>query len=415
MHFTICSEPIITSLLDIDFYKFTMGQLIFLKQQNCRVTFSLTNRTRSVKLGKEIDIDQLKRELDHVRTLSLSSDEIEYLRELSVDGVKLFREKYLAFLSTLRLGSYKLNIDADGMLTLTFSGPWAATTYWETIALSILSELYGRSQLAALDSDQRNALVKEGKKRLKEKIAYIKENIAIAFSDFGTRRRFSGKWQEYVVRTLAEALDSSQFVGTSNVYLAKKYKLKAIGTNAHELSMVYASFGKDLTASQRILLDDWWELYGFSLSTALTDTYGSPYFFREVFTKERACQWKGTRQDSGDPAEYGENLIALYKSYGIDPQEKLIVFSDGLNIATMAALAKRFFGRIMIMFGWGTNLTNDLGFKALSLVIKAVEADGISLVKLSDNIEKAIGDPERIEWFKQQTGYSSAYRKECVY
>ncbi len=415
MHLTICSEPIITSLLDIDFYKFTMGQLIFLKHAKHRVTFSLTNRTRSVKLGKEIDIDQLKRELDHVRTLSLSSDEIEYLRGLSIDGIKLFREKYLAFLSTLKLGSYKLAVDADGILTLTFSGPWAATTYWETIALSILSELYSRSQLAALDSNQRDALMEEGKKRLEEKIAYIKANIAIVFSDFGTRRRFSKAWQEYVVRTLAESLDPSQFVGTSNVYLAKKYKLKAIGTNAHELSMVYASLDNDLTASQRVLLDDWWELYGFALATALTDTYGSPYFFREVFTKERANQWKGTRQDSGDPAKYGEDLIALYKSYGIDPQEKLIVFSDGLDIAAMAALTKRFFGRIMIMFGWGTNLTNDLGIKALSLVIKAVEADGISLVKLSDNIEKAIGNLDKIEWFKQQARYSSAYRKECVY
>ncbi len=415
MHLTIRSEPIIQSLLDIDFYKFTMGQLIFLKHGKRRVTFSLTNRTRSVKLGNVIDIQRLRQELDHVRTLSLSNDEIEYLRTLSLNGVKLFRKKYLAFLSTLKLGSYRLDVEKNGTLTLTFNGPWAEVTYWETIALSILSELYSESLCDSLTEDEKCTRIEEGKKRLDDKIAIIKGNEFIVFSDFGTRRRFSKEWQEYVVRTLAASLPTSQFIGTSNVYLAKKYGLKAIGTNAHELSMVYASLGNDLVATQQELLDDWYDLYGSALSTALTDTYGSPFFFREVFTKERAVQWKGTRQDSGDPAEYGEQVVALYAFYGIDAREKLIVFSDGLDVKAMNALAKQFATRIMFVFGWGTNLTNDLGFKALSLVIKATEADGISLVKLSDNIEKAIGDPERVEWFKQQSGYTTTFRQKCVY
>lgn len=414
MYITI-RKPIITSLLDIDFYKFTMGQLIYLKHRKRHITFSLTNRTKTVKLGNVIDIKRLRTELDFVRELSFAPDEIEYLRGLELNGMKIFREKYLAFLSTLKLGAYALRVDEDGTLSLSFSGPWAIVTFWETIALSIISQLYGEAIVEKMSDHERIMFRKEGEKRLEEKIVFLQAHPEIMFSDFGTRRRFSKAWQEYVIRTLRATLNTDQFKGTSNVYLAKKYGLTPIGTNAHELSMVYASLSNDVGASQRRLLDDWWNLYGTALSTALTDTYGSEFMFREVFTKERARAWKGTRQDSGDPALYGERIIALYESYGIDPREKLIVFSDGLDIETMHELAERFASRIMVMFGWGTNLTNDFGLKTLSLVIKAIEADGIPLVKLSDNIEKAIGNPERIEWFKQQVGYTSTFRQECAF
>jgi len=208
-----------------------------------------------------------------------------------------------------------------------------------------------------------------------------------------------------------------QLAGTSNVYFAMKFDLKPIGTFAHELDMVYSGIycgsDEELRGSHNRVLEDWWNLYGAPLSIALTDTFGSKFFFEDM-TKEQAEKWKGLRQDSGDPIEFGERAVKFYESHGIDPKTKLIVFSDGLDVFTIVKLAEHFKGRINVTFGWGTNLTNDVGFDTLSLVVKAVEANGKPLVKLSDNLAKAMGPAKVVERFKRVFGYTNTDSKECV-
>jgi nicotinate phosphoribosyltransferase len=169
-----------------------------------------------------------------------------------------------------------------------------------------------------------------------------------------------------------------------------------------------------IRASHNRILQEWWEEYGWGLSIALTDTYGSAFFFHDM-TAEQARNWKGLRQDSGDPIAFGEAAIGFYQRHGIDPHDKLLIFSDGLDLGTILKLADHFAGRIRISFGWGTNLTNDLGFGALSLVIKAVEANGQRAVKLSDNLAKATGEPPDIARFKRIFGYTVTTYTECTY
>jgi nicotinate phosphoribosyltransferase len=256
-----------------------------------------------------------------------------------------------------------------------------------------------------------------GTLRLAEKINILRARPDITFSDFGTRRRFSRSWQEYVIRVLAQEIPG-QLLGTSNTAMAMQYGLLPMGTMAHELYMVMAGIMAEsdatIRASHNRVLQEWWEEYGWGLSIALTDTYGSDFFFRDMTTAQ-ARAWKGLRQDSGDPLAFGEKAIAFYERHGIDPRDKLIVFSDGLDLGTIVKLADHFAGRIGVSFGWGTNLTNDLGFEALSLVIKVVEANGRRAVKLSDNLAKATGDAPDIERFKRIFGYTVTTFEECKY
>ena len=241
------------------------------------------------------------------------------------------------------------------------------------------------------------------------------------FVEFGTRRRFSQEIQSSLMTIMDNAsglYDSEALVGTSNVFLAKYFKLKPIGTMAHELPMVCAGLNDEslytLKHSHDKMLSQWYFLYGEELSIALTDTFGTDFFFKD-FTKEKAIQWKGLRQDSGDPIEFGYKAIKFYKDKDIDPKTKLIVFSDGLNIDKIYEIVKEFKGKIQIVFGWGNNLTNDVGAEPLSIVVKAINADGRPLVKLSDNIAKALGDPKIIEKYKRAFGYESTYTEPLYY
>lgn len=408
--------PIFQSLLDIDFYKFTMGQVVFKRYPHVPVKYALTNRTRRVKLAEVIDENDLRRELDHVRTLRLSDEELDYLRGIDAYKPNLFCEEYLRFLRGLQLPAYHLE-KADGSYQMEFSGPWAETIYWETIALAIVNELYYRALMAQRSEFERDVVYATGKIRLAEKIKILRRRPDIVFSDFGTRRRFSRPWQDYVIRVLAAELPQ-QLLGTSNVALARKYGLLPIGTFAHEMFMVMSGMmhgsEEEIRASHNKVLQDWWEEYGWGLSIALSDNYGSDFFFRDM-TPEQARQWKGLRHDSGDPIEFGEKAIAFYRRCGVDPREKLIVFSDGLDVETMVKIADHFAGRIKVAFGWGTNLTNDLGFDALSLVIKVAEANGHGVVKLGDNLAKALGTPEDIEHFKRIFGYTRTTYEELRY
>jgi len=412
-------EPIITSLFDIDFYKFTMGQMMCLLYPFVNATFGLTNRTKSVRLADEVRIEQLREELDYVRTLSFNKTELRYLRGTNEYQERMFREDYLTFLGKLRLPEYELE-KRDGQFYLEFPGIWAENTYWETIGLGIVSELRNRTLLEKMTRAEREAIFKTGRLRLEKKIKKLKERPDVTFIEFGTRRRFSKMWQDYVIQRLREKLPSSQFLGTSNTHLAMKYGLLPMGTSAHERDQIIAGIMDDGTDDWMIKailknLNEWWNMYGQGLSIALADTFGTDFFLR-VMTPEQARHWKGIRQDSGDPFKIGEKIIAFYEKHMVNPREKMIVFSDGLDIDLLFKLFDSFSKRIKCTFGWGTNLTNDLGLRALSLVIKAIQANGRGLVKLSDNLAKAIGAPEDIERYKRACDYdSSTVFTECKY
>lgn len=411
-------EPIIQSLLDIDFYKFTMGQLVFHRYPDIDVKYSLKVRTAGVALARRIKEEDLRKELDHAMILSFNNSDLHYLRGTNEYSDRMFKEDYLEFLRKLRLPPYRLTW-SDDEFSLEFSGKWREAIYWETIALAVINELYYRSQTDSLSDFKRDVVYATGEIKLAEKIKMLKENPGVTFSDFGTRRRFSREWHDNVVRALAEELPKNQFIGTSNVYLAMKHGLMPIGTSAHELFMIMAGMmaesDEGIFASVPKVLDDWWDEYGWGLSIALPDTFGIDSFL-PIFGGERAHVWKGSRQDSGDPYDYGDNkIIPFYESVGVDPRGKLIVFSDGLNIEEMIKIQRHFAGKIKTTFGWGTNLTNDLGFPAISIVVKPVEACGRGLVKLSDNIAKAIGHAEDIERYKMIFGYHADFNKVCVY
>ncbi len=415
--------PIVRSRLEPDFYKFTMGQLIWRKYRQVDVTFSFRNRTPAARLGAVIDLGELREHLDHARSLLFTNSELHYLRGTNEYQERMFDEGYLEYLRTLRLPDYHLVRRGD-QLELEFSGPWAEVTYWETIALSVVNETYYRTLLRGLSRFEREAIFAEGIRRLRAKLLVLKERRDIAFSDFGTRRRFAGTWQIYVDETLRDELNDGafegQFLGSSNTYAAMAAGLVPMGTAAHELPMVIAGTldagdadAAWLARAQRQVIDDWWEQYGWGLSIFLPDTFGTEFFF-QVVGDEDLRQWKGFRWDSGSLDVFGERVIRAYEDVGTDPREKMLVASDALDLPAMLAGQERFGTRIRMSYGWGTGLTNDLldnavvgdrWFGPMSLVVKPTRANGRGLVKLSDNPAKAVGAPEDVARYKKAVGY----------
>lgn len=407
---------IIGSLMDLDFYKFTMGQMVYDRYRDVPVSFGFKNRTKKVHLADSVDEGELRDELDHVRSLRFSKSDLHYLRGTNEYGNSMFHEPYLDFLANLRMSAYDLE-RVDGEYKLEFHGKWSEVTYWETIALSIIDELHYRSIMKDFSRFERDGVYSTGTLNLRDKIKALRDVEDVTFCDFGTRRRFSREWQDYVVNIMAEEMPK-QFLGTSNTYLAMKYGLLPMGTSAHELFMglsgVMHGSDDEIRASHNRVLQDWWDEYGWPLSIALTDTYGSDFFFRD-FTPEQAREWKGVRQDSGDPFEFTDKTLDFYRGYEVDPREKLVVYSDGLEVKPMIDLRNKYAGLIKQTFGWGTNLTNDLGFPALSLIVKLIKSNGHGTVKLSDNVAKALGDPKDVERFKRIFGYSETMNEECKY
>jgi len=416
--------PIVRSRLEPDFYKFTMGQLIWRKYCEVPVTFTFLNRTTRVALGRVLDLGELREQLDHARTLHFTNSELHYLRGTNEYQDRMFAEGYLEYLRTLRLPDYQLERRGDA-LVLEFSGPWGAVTYWETMALSIVNEVYSRTLLRTRSRFEREAIHAEGVRRLRDKIAALRRHPTILFSDFGTRRRFSAAWQHYVDETLRDELNGGgvqgQFLGTSNTYAAMLAGLLPMGTSAHELPMVLAGLldaGDDdpqwLARAQRQVIDDWWDQYGWGLSIFLPDTFGSDVFFR-VVREDDLRRWKGARWDSGDLFDFGARLVDAYDALGIPAHEKMLVASDALDLALMTEAQARLGASMRLSYGWGTGLTNDLldrvvvdghWFGPMSLVVKPTRANGRGLVKLSDNPAKATGDPHDVQRYKRAAGYT---------
>lgn len=399
-----------TSFLDLDFYKLTMGQFVWKHFPEAMVKYELKNRTKDVTLGNFVPVTLVEKSLQEYKRARITTEEVNYLRSLGH-----FEEGYLEFLQTFQLPDPECLMSDRGVLSVSASGKWYENIYWETVVLSAVNEIYCKSFETELGGKEK--VFQEGRHRLSDKIIFLKKYPQLTFTEFGTRRRHSIEWQEEVLKMLIKEVPG-QLKGTSNVHLAMKLGLKPIGTIAHEYWMTgSALFGEtdsDILGSHGKMLDMWYDYYGEKFSIALTDTFGTDFFFKD-FGKERAEKWIGLRQDSGDPFSFATKTIDFYISNGINPKRKGITFSDGLDVNKIIALYNAFSDRIGVGFGWGTDLTNDVGIKTLSLVMKATECNGHGLVKLSDNLNKATGTPENIERFKKIFGYVNEKSEKLVY
>ncbi len=396
-------DPIVRSLLDNDFYKLLMCQSVFRNRPDTQVTFSLINRSSKIRLADVIDEGELREQLDHVRSLSLTRGESTWLRGNTFYGKRqMFRSDFMEWFDSLRLPPYHLE-KRDGQFELTFEGRWHEVMMWEIPALAVLMELRGRAVLAEMGKFELQVLYARAMARIWEKIDRLKKIDGLRIADFGTRRRHSFLWQDWCVQAMIEGLGQT-FIGTSNCRIAMRRDIEAIGTNAHELPMVYSALANtdgELRRAPYRVLADWHEEHEGNLRIILPDTYGTAGFLKHA--PDWLAGWTGIRIDSGDPTKGAETAIAWWKSRGEDPTQKLVIFSDGLDVDKIEELHGRFKGRVKVSFGWGTLLTNDFrgfadhdGLSPFSLVCKAVSANGRPTVKLSDNPNKAMGPKDEI-------------------
>jgi len=414
-------DPIVRSLLDTDFYKLLMLQMIWGLYPKVDATFSLINRTTSVKLAEEIDEGELRAQLDHARTLRFSKKEMIWLAGNSFYGSsQIFEPDFLNWLANFRLPEYELR-RVDGQLELHFAGLWMETTMWEIPALAIINELRSRAALKSFGQFELDVLYARAKAKMWSKVERLRELPTLRISDFGTRRRHSFLWQRWCVEALKEGIGEA-FTGTSNVLLAMDNDLEALGTNAHELPMVLAALStteEQLRSAPYRVLQDWNSYYGGNLLIVLPDAFGTTAFLRDA--PDWVADWTGFRPDSAPPIEAGEAILTWWREKGKDPREKLLIFSDGLDVDAIEETYKHFNGKVRMAFGWGTNLTNDFagcsplpveGLNAISLVCKVSEANGRPAVKLSDNPLKATGDQAEIARYLKVFGNAGRVKQE---
>ena len=401
-------DPIVRSLIDTDFYKLLMCQSVFRNRRDTRVAFSLINRSSEVRLADLVDQGELREQLDHIRSMQLTRGESTWLRGNTFYGKRqMFRPDFMEWFEGMRLPDYHLE-KRDGQYELSFEGSWPEVMMWEIPALAVLMELRGRAVLKHMGRFELQVLYARAMTKLWQKIEAMRYVDDLRIADFGTRRRHSYLWQDWCVQAMFEGL-GDKFVGTSNCAIARHRDIEAIGTNAHELPMVYSALAVDDVALARApydVLADWQEEHDGNLRIILPDTYGTEGFLNNA--PDWLATWTGIRIDSGDPAQGAETAINWWVSKGQDPRDKLVIFSDGLDVAEMLSLQRRFASRVKVSFGWGTNLTNDFrglvpdrGLDAFSLVCKAVSANGNPTVKLSDNPNKAVGPDDEIARYKR--------------
>lgn len=411
-------KPIIVSHIDDDIYKFYMQQLAWIYFRDIPTRFAFKNRTISVPLARIVDIDQLREELRHGQMITYNEDELSFLREHRVDGRKIFQDDYIdEYLRGFHLPEFLLERDGE-QIRFEVSAPWSEASKWEMPFLYTVSELYNRALKNNLQKKKNvtsTEIFEEGHCRLSEKFYLLMRYPGIRFSDFSTRRRFSRTWQKIAIEAALRTIPN-QFTGTSNVFFAKKFGIPAVGTCAHEYFQIIAGILDDGTdesvrGSQKKALRLWDQEYAPELSIGLMDTFGRRAFFEDFV--EFAARWKGVRQDSDEPKRVFNDTISFYRRCGIEHKDKSIVFSDGLDAEPIIDLHCYFCGQMRDVYGWGTFFGNDLGFPHISIVVKAVEACGKGLVKLSDNLTKAIGKPEDVERYKRIFGYTSSFEQTC--
>ena len=414
-------DPIVRSLIDTDFYKLLMCQSVFRNKPNTQVKFSLMNRSKTIKLAELVDEGELREQLDHIKSIKLSRGESTFLRGNTFYGKRqMFSPEFMEWFESFSLPPYHLE-KRDGEYKLTFEGRWHEVMLWEVPVLSVIMELRSRAVLKTLDRFQLQVLYARAMAKLWEKINVLQKLDGLKIADFGTRRRHSFLWQDWCVQAMYSGLGKS-FVGTSNCLIAMKQEVEAIGTNAHEMPMIYSALAKNDRELQKApydVLEDWQDEHDGNLRIILPDTYGTKNFLENA--PDWLSSWTGIRIDSGDPIASAEIAIKWWTRCGEDPLNKLIIFSDGLDVEQISDLHCRFSGRTKVSFGWGTLLTND--FRGLtradnlvpfSLVCKATTADGKPTVKLSDNPLKVMGPESEIKRYQRVFGTGIQKERELI-
>ncbi len=382
---------IITSLLDTDLYKFTMMQVVLHQFPGAQVEYRFKCRNAGTGgVGPLAPlVSEIREEIRALCTLRFQDAELAYLRSM-----RFIKSDFVDFLGLFRLNEKNVEVRAlpSGEIDVTIKGPWLHTILFEIPVLAIINEVYFRNTQKLPDFI-------EGRKRLDAKIGELQaEGLeALKIADYGTRRRFSVAWHEEVLRTLNARLGSGpqgQFAGTSNVLFAMKLGLTPLGTMAHEYLQACQALGPRLRDSQVFGFESWAREYRGDLGIALSDVYGMDAFLRD-FDMYFCKLFDGARHDSGDPFAWGERLIEHYKQNRVDPLTKTLIFSDSLTVPKTIELFRQFSGRCQLAFGIGTNLTNDLGYEPLQIVIKMVRCNGQPVAKLSDTPSKNMCEDEK--------------------
>ena len=389
---------IISSLIDTDLYKFTMMQVVLHQFPGAEVEYRFKCRNAGSPGIADLApyVNEIRDEIRSLCSLRFQDAELAYLR-----GMRFIKSDFVDFLGLFRLNERNINVTAlpGGEIDITIKGPWLHTILFEIPVLAIVNEVYFRNT-------QKQPNYSEGRTRLEAKIAQLQTAGLgkLKIADYGTRRRFGKAWHEEVLRTLAARLgigtgqgrDSSalgQLAGTSNVLFAMKLGMTPLGTMAHEYLQACQALGPRLRDSQVFGFESWAKEYRGDLGIALSDVYGMNAFLRD-FDMYFCKLFDGARHDSGDPFQWGERMLAHYVKNRVDPITKTLIFSDGLTVPRTIELYQQFKGRCQLAFGIGTNLTNDLGYDPLQIVIKMVRCNGQPVAKLSDTPSKNMCDDE---------------------
>ena len=407
------NQPIINNLLETDTYKIRMLYFIWTFFPEVKTKFAFTNRTKTVLLAREIDLDELREQINAVAKLQFTDKEIDFLRTK-----EKYPEEFLQFLKNLKLSDIFIDRDKDNQLLIeTEEDYWTKTTLWELIVLPIISELYARNTILRQRISER-VVIANGEKIFKHKVKLLK-NSGVKALQFALRRRLSANWEKHITE-MALDLMPGVIVAISNMQLARELDFPYAGTNAHELSMAlnalrWAEGEEKAWQAQYEVFEKWFQLFPKKQRIILPDTFGSKQFLDNI-PEKLALEAMGFRQDSGDPMEFASWVLAMWQRFNINPMERVLFFSDGLKPEKMIRLYQEFYRIIKILFGWGTNFSNDTGFvQALSIVMKLVKANRIDAVKLSDNLAKAIGKKEALERNKKLYGYDVDFNERCIY
>ena len=376
-------EPIVLSLLDTDLYKFNMDQVIFHKHTDLNGEYHFKCRNENVRFTQEM-LEEINAQIDFLCKLRFTREELDYLR-----SIRFIKNDYVEFLRLWHpIREYvTTNLSEDGKLSVVVKGPLFSAMQFEIYLLEIINEVYFRM------SFDYEVLRASAAQRLNQKLEAFQNGIyTFKFAEFGCRRRLSREWEDVVVRRLVNETDNC--VGTSNVYLAKKYNIKPIGTYAHEFVQMYQGIDSiPLAYTNHYAMADWYDEYRGDNGTALTDTITTDLFLLD-FNHSMVNNYSGVRHDSGDPYIWGEKILAHYEKYGIDTRTKQLLFSDSLDFDRSQKLYEYFKDRAKVSFGIGTFCSNDTCEPALNIVIKLQYVNGRPVAKLSDTPDKAMCDDD---------------------
>ena len=386
---------IIESLLDTDLYKFTMMQVVLHHFPGAQVEYVFKCRTGGVDLAPHGD--EIRASIAELCKLRFRDDELRYLR-----GLRFMKSDFVDFLGLFHFNEKYIRVENSKEvpgLDISIRGPWLHTILYEIPVLAIVSEVYFRRTQSKPD-------LAEGRRRLAAKVELVRRlesELLFKISDFGTRRRFSRDWHDEIIATLKRDM-TERFAGSSNVWLAMKHGVTPLGTMAHEYMQACQALGPRLRDSQVYAFDVWAKEYRGDLGIAIADTYGTDAFLRD-FDMYFCKLFDGARHDSGDPFVWGERLIDHYRRNRVDPRTKTLIFSDQLSFPLAIDIARRFQGRALTSFGIGTNLTNDLGYEPINIVVKMTECNGQPVAKVSDAPGKTVSkDPGYLAYLRQVFG-----------